>query len=84
VDGRVIVPDIVIAPVVGFDQQCYRLGFGGGFYDRTLAELKPYPLTIGVGYPESAIRTIFPQPDDIPMDWIVTGHETRKRPMDYC
>jgi 5-formyltetrahydrofolate cyclo-ligase len=78
-DGRVIVPNIVVAPALGFDPQCYRLGFGGGFYDRTLADMEPYPLTIGVGYPEALIRTIFPQPYDIPMDWIVTGNETRKR-----
>ena len=71
-----VVPNIVIAPVVGFDPQCYRLGFGGGFYDRTLAALQPSPLKIGVGYPEAAIRTIYPQPHDIAMDWIATGTET--------
>jgi 5,10-methenyltetrahydrofolate synthetase len=79
-DGRLIVPNVVIAPVVGFDPQCYRLGFGGGFYDRTLATLKPSPLTIGVGYPEAAIRTIFPQSHDIPMHWIVSGTETVQAP----
>ena len=66
-------PDIVIAPVVGFDSQCYRLGFGGGFFDRTLATLRPKPLAVGVAYPEAAIRTIYPQPHDIAMDCIVTG-----------
>jgi 5-formyltetrahydrofolate cyclo-ligase len=75
-DGEVRVPDVVIAPVVGFDSQCYRLGYGGGFFDRTLATLTPKPLTIGVGYPEAQLRTIFPQPHDIAMDWVVTGSET--------
>ena len=79
-DGRMVVPNIVIAPVVGFDPQCYRLGFGGGFYDRTLAALQPSPLKIGVGYPEAAIRTIYPQAHDIAMDWIVTGTETVPAP----
>jgi 5-formyltetrahydrofolate cyclo-ligase len=71
-DGELIVPNVVIAPVVGFDRQCYRLGYGGGFFDRTLALLHPKPLTIGVGYPSAELRTIFPQPHDIPMDFVVT------------
>ena len=72
-DGEALKPDVVIAPLVGFDEACYRLGYGGGFFDRTLALLDPKPLAIGVGYPEAAVRTIYPQPHDIPMDWIVTG-----------
>jgi 5,10-methenyltetrahydrofolate synthetase len=79
-EGRLVLPNIVIAPVVGFDSQCYRLGFGGGFFDRTLAALNPRPLAIGIGYPEAAIRTVHPQPHDIPMDWIVTGTETLRAP----
>ena len=71
-DGELIVPNVVIAPVVGFDRRCYRLGYGGGFFDRTLAVLHPKPLTIGVGYPSAELRTIFPQPHDIPMDFVVT------------
>jgi 5-formyltetrahydrofolate cyclo-ligase len=75
-DGKLIVPNIVIAPVVGFDLQGYRLGYGGGFFNRTIARLNPKPLTIGVGYPGAEVRTIFPQPHDIPMDWVVTGSGT--------
>jgi hypothetical protein len=75
-DGKLIVPNVVIAPVVGFDLEGFRLGYGGGFFDRTLARLNPKPLTIGVGYPEAELRTIFPQPHDIPMDWVVTGSGT--------
>jgi 5-formyltetrahydrofolate cyclo-ligase len=72
-DGKLIEPNIVIAPVVGFDLQGYRLGYGGGFFDRTLARMSPKPLTVGVGYPGAELRSIFPQPHDIPMDWVVTG-----------
>jgi 5,10-methenyltetrahydrofolate synthetase len=75
-DGEAIVPNMVVAPLVGFDCQCYRLGYGGGFFDRTLARLNPKPLTIGVGYPDAELRTIFPQPHDIPMDRIVTAAGT--------
>ncbi len=72
-DGALVVPDVAIAPLVGFDRACYRLGYGGGFFDRTLASLEPRALAIGVGYPETELPTIFPQPFDVPMDWIVTG-----------
>ena len=72
-EGAEVVPTVVLAPVVGFDKNCYRLGYGGGFFDRTLARLAGNPTVIGVGYPGALIDTIFPQPHDIPMDWIVTG-----------
>lgn len=72
-DGEIIVPTVVIAPLVGFDRQCYRLGYGGGFFDRTLATLNPKPFTIGVGYASAELKTIFPQPHDIVMDAVVTG-----------
>ena len=71
-DGSEVAPDVVLAPLVGYDPRGYRLGYGGGFFDRTLAVGRP-ALVIGVGYSCGAIRTIFPQPHDIPMDWIVTG-----------
>src|SRR5690606_29978339 len=70
-DVRVI-PDVVISPVVGFDAQNYRLGYGGGFYDRTLASLPNKPLVIGIGYSLQRIPTIYPQPYDIPMDVVFT------------
>jgi 5-formyltetrahydrofolate cyclo-ligase len=67
-----VVPDIVIAPLVGFDQACYRLGYGGGFFDLTLATMKNSPLKLGVGYRQQALPTIHPQPNDIPMDMVIT------------
>lgn len=74
--AAVVVPDVVIAPVIGFDRACYRLGFGGGFYDRTLAALAKRPRVFGVGYTLAAIPTIFPQWHDIPMDAVVTEYGT--------
>lgn len=70
--GAEVVPDVVIAPVVGFDPEAYRLGYGGGFFDRTLAALASRPRVIGVGYALAAIPTIYPQPHDVPLDKIVT------------
>ena len=71
-DGRAVIPDVVLAPVVGFDPQGFRLGYGGGFFDRTLAAMPFKPLVIGVGYELQRIATIYPQPQDIPMDRVVT------------
>jgi 5,10-methenyltetrahydrofolate synthetase len=70
--GEAVEPDIVIAPVVGYDPACYRLGYGGGFFDRTLAALSGRAVAIGVGYDLQRIATIRPQPYDIPMSAVVT------------
>ena len=69
---EIVVPSAVLAPLVGFDSGCYRLGYGGGYFDRTLASLVPRPLAIGVGFAMQRIDTIYPQSFDIPMDLIVT------------
>src|SRR5690606_32683152 len=72
VDGVPVVPQVVVAPVVGFDRDAYRLGYGGGFYDRTLAAANPRPCVIGVGYAAAELPSILPQPHDVPMDLVVT------------
>jgi 5-formyltetrahydrofolate cyclo-ligase len=72
-DGDEVTATVVVAPLVGFDLAGFRLGYGGGFFDRTLAGMSKKPLVIGVGHPTQQIPTIYPQPHDIPMDWIVTG-----------
>ncbi|WP_342618841.1 5-formyltetrahydrofolate cyclo-ligase [Rhodoferax sp. GW822-FHT02A01] len=72
-DGTdVVTPQALIMPPVGFDAAGYRLGYGGGFYDRTLASIQPRPLTIGVAYELSRLDTIHPQDFDLPMDYVVT------------
>lgn len=65
-------PDTVLAPVLGWDPAGYRLGWGGGYFDRTLAARKPRPLAIGLGLTQARLPTIYPQPHDIAMDVIVT------------
>lgn len=76
---KIVAPAMVLAPLVGFDSDCYRLGYGGGYFDRTLAALSPRPLAIGVGFAAQEIATIYPQPFDIPMDVIVTETSVRRR-----
>lgn len=71
-EGPEVVPEVVIAPLVGHDPACFRLGYGGGFFDRTLAGFAEKPLTIGVGDGSGAIASIYPQAHDIPMDVILT------------
>jgi 5-formyltetrahydrofolate cyclo-ligase len=76
-EGTEVIPTLLIAPVVAFDRQGYRLGYGGGFFDRTLAHLGRQSLAIGVGFSSMEIETIFPQRHDIRMRWIVTGTTVR-------
>jgi len=71
-DGAVVQPDTLIVPLVGFDEACHRLGYGGGYYDRTLAKAKVKPLTIGIGFEFMRLASIKPLAHDIPMDVVVT------------
>jgi 5,10-methenyltetrahydrofolate synthetase len=58
--------------VVGFDPACYRLGYGGGFFDRTLAAMAVRPRVFGVGHAQARIATIHPLAHDIAMDAVIT------------
>ncbi|MDT7953736.1 MAG: 5-formyltetrahydrofolate cyclo-ligase [Acetobacteraceae bacterium] len=70
--GEPVAPDVLLVPMIGFDRQAFRLGYGGGYYDRTLGALRTRPRTVGIGFGLSQIATIYPQPHDIPMDLVVT------------
>ena len=74
-----VVPRTLIAPIVGFDPARYRLGYGGGFFDRTLAILEKKPVVIGVTYELARMETIHPQPWDIPVDYVVTERGVYRR-----
>lgn len=65
-------PDVILLPLVAFDAAGYRLGYGGGYFDRTLAAMTSRPLTIGVGFDLGRVADLHPQPHDIPLDLIVT------------
>jgi len=68
----VVKPTVLIVPLVGFDDANYRLGYGGGYYDRTLAQLPADTVTLGVGFSAAHLSTIHPQDFDIPMTHIFT------------
>ncbi len=72
-DGtEIVLPDAAIVPMNGFDGDGYRLGYGGGYFDRTLASLAQRPLAIGASFEFARLATIQPQSHDIPMDFVVT------------
>ena len=70
--GPFIQPQAVLIPVNAFDAAGYRIGYGGGFFDRTLASIKPAPLSIGVGFELSRIASVHPEAHDVRLDAMVT------------
>jgi 5-formyltetrahydrofolate cyclo-ligase len=72
IDGNTLTPDLLLIPVNGFDSRGFRLGYGGGYFDRTLASLSPLPLSIGVGFELGRLPRVAEAPHDRPLDWIVT------------
>jgi 5-formyltetrahydrofolate cyclo-ligase len=88
-EGEPMLPDVVVSPLVGFDGRGYRLGYGGGYYDRTLAALRDAgrpPRAIGVGHELAWLETIHPQPHDVPMAVVVTERrvlEAAPEPADH-
>lgn len=72
-DGtELVVPDLALVPMVGWDDRGYRLGYGGGYFDATLAALAPRPVAIGLSQEVFRLETIFPVAHDIAMDFVVT------------
>ncbi len=77
--------DTLLMPLVGFDDQCRRLGMGGGFYDRTLAYLRQRrhwrrPLLVGLAYECQRVAELAAAPWDVPLDWVVTEQRLYRRP----
>lgn len=74
-----ITPEAVLLPMNGWDKDGYRLGYGAGFFDRTLAALAKRPVVIGVTYEMLRMDTIHPQSWDIPLDYVVTERGVYRR-----
>ena len=70
----VIQPTLLFVPCVGYGPGGYRLGYGGGFYDRTLASLQPKPFTVGLGFTQGFVDDLEPEPHDIPLNAILNDH----------
>lgn len=76
--------DVVLVPLVGFDEQCQRMGMGGGYYDRAFAHKRQdkaaKPLLIGVAYEVQSTRSVLADWWDVPLDMVVTEKRTIHRP----
>ena len=70
--GDFLTPDALLIPVNAFDVRGYRIGYGGGYFDRTLASQQPPPLAIGVGFELARVDSIEPEEHDVPLAAIVT------------
>lgn len=73
-DTEVIVPTLLFVPCVGYGPGGYRLGYGGGFYDRTLATLQPKPFTVGLGFTDGFLPDFEPEPHDEALDAILNDN----------
>ena len=73
-ETEVIVPTLLFVPCVGYGPGGYRLGYGGGFYDRTLATLQPKPFTVGLGFTDGFLPDFEPEPHDQALDAILNDN----------
>lgn len=71
-DTEVVQPGLIFVPCVGYGPGGFRLGYGGGFYDRTLAQIQPKPFTVGLGYDFAWLSDLQPEIHDVPLDAILT------------
>ena len=82
-DGQTLSPqdiDVVLVPLLGFDRRGHRLGFGGGYYDRSFSFLQGRadvrkPVLVGVGYAMQEVERIDAQPWDVALDYVATERE---------
>ena len=65
-------PTLLLVPCVGYGPRGVRLGYGGGFYDRTLATLDPRPTTVGLAYSQGYLPWLQAEPHDVPLDTVLT------------
>jgi 5,10-methenyltetrahydrofolate synthetase len=70
-----LMPNVILLPLNAFDAAGYRLGYGGGFFDRTIAAMTAMgrrPMVIGLGFELGRVADVLPRPHDEPLDWLVT------------
>lgn len=79
VNSALVVPQAVILPMNGWDEAGYRLGYGAGFFDRTLAAASKKPVVIGISYELAKMKTLHPQSWDVPVDWVVSERGVYRR-----
>ena len=77
-DAPEVEPDILLVPLAAFDRHGYRIGYGAGYYDMTIAALraKKPVVAIGIGFAAQEIAAVPAMPYDEPLDFVLTEHET--------
>ena len=73
-DTEIVVPTLLFVPCVGYGPGGFRLGYGGGFYDKTLAQLQPKPYTVGLGFTQGYVDDLEPEPHDAALDAILNDN----------
>lgn len=75
-----LMPDIILVPLLAFDAKGHRLGYGAGFYDRTIARLKKQKSVqaIGLAYEMQLYKTLPAEDNDVKMDMIITDRNIYK------
>ncbi len=78
--ARDVQPDVLLVPLLAFDRMGYRLGYGGGFYDRTLEKLRACKkvTAIGIAYAGQEVDSVLHDEHDQRLDWVMTERETIK------
>ncbi len=71
---ELVVPSLLFVPCVGYGPGGYRLGYGGGFYDRTLAAIEPRPFTVDLGFTDGFVDDFEPEAHDMPLDAILNDN----------
>ena len=71
-DTEMFEPDMLLVPCVGYGPTGVRLGYGGGFFDRTMKALQPRPVTVGLCYSNGFLPMLREQADDLPLDALIT------------
>lgn len=69
-EGEPVSPELLLIPLNAFDARGYRIGYGGGYFDRTLAGMRT--IAVGVGFEIGRVPDTHPQRYDRPMQWVVT------------
>ncbi len=80
-DAPAMAPDIVLVPLLAVDRRGVRLGYGGGFYDRTLAEL-PGTLAVGVGFDVQRVDSLPSGRHDLPLTHLASESGVMTFPLD--
>ena len=78
-DSPKVVPQLLLVPLIAFDEQGHRLGYGGGYYDCTLSVLASSGvISVGVAFEDQYVNEVPAETHDVALDWIITEERARR------